>query len=81
VPNERKRCGMTARNDHIDLSHAQWRKSTRSTAEAANCVEVAAVQRAVAVRDSKNPDGPKLIFDRRSWRRFTQAVKRGSYEM
>jgi len=37
-----------------------WRKSTYSNAEGVNCVEVAEHG---AVRDSKNPDGPRLNVD------------------
>lgn len=47
-----------------------WRKSRRSNSEGA-CVEVAARPAAtVAVRDSKDPDGPELKFDADAWRRF-----------
>ena len=38
-----------------------WRKSKRSQ-QGADCVEVAALPNGVAVRDSKNPDGPMLTF-------------------
>ena len=31
----------------------------------------------VAVRDSKDPDGPNLTFSRDEWRAFTTSVKRG----
>ncbi|OLF04542.1 hypothetical protein BLA60_40335 [Actinophytocola xinjiangensis] len=37
----------------------RWRKSTRSAQET-NCVEVSNLG---AVRDSKNPDGPRLNAD------------------
>lgn len=51
---------MAAR--HPDLSHAIWRKSTRSSSTGQNCVEVASnLPDIVAVGDSKNPDGPKLL--------------------
>ena len=60
-----------------DLSRAQWRKSTRSSSEGQNCVEVAAnLPGIVAVRDSKDPDGPKLIFTRAEWVAFVRCVKR-----
>ncbi|EWC59554.1 hypothetical protein UO65_5159 [Actinokineospora spheciospongiae] len=44
----------------LDLSTARWRKSTRSS-NVANCVELA-TPGPVAIRDSKNPDGPALVF-------------------
>ena len=44
-----------------DLSRAQWRKSIRSSGNG-QCVEVARLDEVVAVRDSKNPDEPKLVI-------------------
>jgi hypothetical protein len=52
-----------------DLSHAEWRKSSRSGG-GPNCVEVASMAPAMAVRDSKNPDGPTLAFPVSSWTAF-----------
>ncbi len=46
----------------------EWRKSTRSSDDA-NCVEVAWVDRATAVRDSKNT-GPVLTFPTEAWARL-----------
>ena len=40
----------------------QWRKATYSSGNGGNCIEVATADRTVAVRDSKNPDGPRLAF-------------------
>jgi hypothetical protein len=57
-----------------DLATAAWRKSTRSSSEGA-CVEVAGVNPAIAVRDSKDPDGPKLTFSRHAWQEFTADIK------
>jgi hypothetical protein len=55
-----------------------WRKSSRC--EAGTCVEVAAVDGAIAMRDAKNPDGPVLLFDVAGWNGFLAGVRRGDYE-
>jgi Domain of unknown function (DUF397) len=53
-----------------------WRKSSYSGGNGGDCVEVArALPAAIAVRDSKDPDGPKLIFTPADWAAFTQAVR------
>jgi hypothetical protein len=44
------------------------------------CVEVAAVK-LVAVRDSKDPDGPKLIFGPGQWAAFTSRVRAGEFRL
>jgi hypothetical protein len=48
----------------LDLESVDWRKSTHSGDTGGDCVEVADVSSAVAVRDSKYPDGPVLLFGR-----------------
>lgn len=53
-----------------DLAKVVWRKSTRSTGQNGNCVEVALTTRSVGVRDSKNATGPALAFPLASWRAF-----------
>ena len=46
-----------------DLTGSNWRKSSYSSGNGGNCVEVAAGgPGVVAVRDSKDPDGPALVF-------------------
>ena len=58
-----------------DLPSALWRKSSYSNGQA-NCVEVAlgGERTAVAVRDSKAPNGPALFFNAQAWQRFTYAL-------
>ncbi|MEV4256148.1 DUF397 domain-containing protein [Spirillospora sp. NPDC049652] len=58
-----------------DLSSAQWRKSSRSSQGGQNCVEIADVSPVVAVRDSKDPEGPKLILDAAAWASLTRHVR------
>ena len=65
----------------MDLSRAEWRKASRSSSNGGACVEVARnLPGAVAVRDSKNPDGPKLIIPAADWQDFTARVKAGRHD-
>ena len=67
---------MAAR--HPDLSHAIWRKSSYSSSTGQNCVEVATnLPGMVAIRDSKNPDGPRLLIPAAEWRAFLRGLKAG----
>lgn len=52
-----------------DLSTASWFKSSRSTNNG-DCVECAFLPVHVAVRDSKDPSGPSLVFTRAQWSTF-----------
>ncbi|CRK59938.1 protein of unknown function DUF397 [Alloactinosynnema sp. L-07] len=45
-----------------DFSRAQWRKSSRSSGNGGNCVELAVIAEAAGVRDSKNASGPALVL-------------------
>ena len=65
----------------IDLSGAQWMKSTRSGPDSDNCVEVAFVGEAIAVRDSRNPAGPALIFTTAEWDAFVGGAKDGEFDL
>ena len=63
-----------------DLTSATWRKRRRSNAQI-NCVEVADVDGgARAVRDSKNPTGPALMFTAAEWSAFTAGVRAGEFD-
>ncbi|WFE37711.1 DUF397 domain-containing protein [Micromonospora sp. WMMD998] len=58
-----------------DLTGAQWRKSTRSSSNGGDCVEVADnLSGVVGVRDSKDPTGPALVFAPQAWRAFVAQV-------
>jgi hypothetical protein len=66
----------------MDLSRAVWHKSTFSNGNGGNCVEVARnLPRAVTVRDSKDPDGPKLVITPEDWQSFTARVKAGRFDL
>ncbi|MDH2427064.1 DUF397 domain-containing protein [Sphaerisporangium sp. TRM90804] len=74
----------------MDLSNATWRKSSYTGSNGGNCVEVAELPRAaeapdpvaefVAVRDSKNPEGPKLFFTPDEWGAFLRGVKGDAFD-
>ncbi len=66
----------------MDLSRAKWRKASYSTGNGGNCVEVARnLPGAVAVRDSKDPQGPALVFTPDEWRTFTAGVRGGDFDL
>jgi hypothetical protein len=55
---------------------ALWRKSSHSGGNGGDCVEVAPDRgRLVAVRDSKDPNGPKLLLSAARWQTFTARIK------
>ncbi|MFG3559072.1 DUF397 domain-containing protein [Micromonospora sp. NPDC047557] len=61
----------------MDLTGAIWRKSTRSSGNSGDCVEVADnLPDLVGVRDSKDPSGPVLVVAPAAWRAFVTVVKR-----
>lgn len=47
-----------------------WTKSSYSTNDGPECVEVATARATVLVRDSKDPEGPRLTFTPGSWADF-----------
>ena len=59
----------------IDLSCAQWHKSSYS-GQNGNCVEVARnLPVLVAVRDSKAPDRSNLLVSPETWRSFLLTLR------
>ena len=55
---------------------AMWRKSSYSGNGGGNCVEVDhSLPGDIAVRDSKNPDGPVLIISRDEWASFIARIR------
>ncbi|GHJ39808.1 DUF397 domain-containing protein [Streptomyces sp. TS71-3] len=58
-----------------------WTKSSYSTGNGA-CVEVKSpVSHAIAVRDSKVPEGRALAFAPLSWTAFVSEVTRGAFHL
>lgn len=68
--------GMSA----ADLVAAKWRKSSASN-PSGNCVEVAALaDGGVAVRNSRHPDGPALVYTRAEVAAFLTGVRNGEFD-
>ncbi|MDL4820868.1 DUF397 domain-containing protein [Actinomadura opuntiae] len=59
----------------MDLSNATWRKASRSHDDGDQCIEVATVTSLIAVRDSKDPNGPKIIVSRSDFRHLAETLK------
>jgi hypothetical protein len=65
----------------MNLSGAQWHKSTRS-GSSGDCVEVADnLPGVVAVRDSKDPAGLALIFTSDEWKAFVGGIRDGEFDL
>jgi Domain of unknown function (DUF397) len=61
-----------------DQIEPRWHKSSYSGNGGGDCVEVAtSMPGVVAVRDSKDPDGPMLRFTADEWQAFLSAVRTG----
>ena len=63
------------------LSSLRWRKSARSSGQGSNCVEVADAGGVIAVRDSKNPNGPHFAFSRRAVTELASRIKQGLHDL
>ena len=89
VPGRGTRCSPTARVLAGDLTAVGrvtppgtgvglWRKATYSGSNGGGCVEVTGTpDAAIAISDSKDPDGPRLAFTAADWRAFLCQVKDG----
>lgn len=72
-----ERTAAAGGHGNVDRSGLSWRKSSHSNHQSA-CVEMAGIDReSIAFRDSKDPDGPLLIFTRGEVRAFVEQVAAG----
>jgi hypothetical protein len=57
-----------------------WIKSSHSGPTGGNCVEVAFLADGdVAMRNSRHPDGPELVFTRAEWAAFIGGARDGEF--
>ncbi len=76
----------------MDLTNVRWRKASYSGGNAGGCVEVTVTRDTTIaphksgedvlymMRDSKDPDGPKLAFTAAEWDAFIAGVKDGEFD-
>ncbi|GID97374.1 DUF397 domain-containing protein [Amorphoplanes digitatis] len=65
-----------------EVNAAQWKKSSRSNGNGGNnCVEVALLEDGAAVRHSKDPYGPALVFTTAEWAAFVGGAKDGEFDI
>lgn len=67
------------RRSSVDAA-IEWAKSSFSYANG-NCVEVAGLStQMIRIRDSKNPEGPVLLFTPAEWDAFLGGVRNGEFD-
>jgi hypothetical protein len=72
--------GPGARDNNAQDISAAWIKSSRSGPTGGNCVEVAFLADGdVALRNSRHPDGPALVFTRAEWDAFLGGARDGEF--
>ena len=66
-----------------ELTHAHlvWHKSSASGSGGGGCVEVAAEEGSVFVRNSRHVTGPVLSFLHGEWEAFVAGVRSGEFEL
>ncbi|WP_329197119.1 MULTISPECIES: DUF397 domain-containing protein [unclassified Streptomyces] len=58
------------------LEMATWRKSTHSGGDGGDCLEVSDGHPAIVpVRDSKQPEGPHVVFRAQAWAHFVGSLR------
>ena len=66
----------------MDLNGARWRKASLSGNNGGNCVELAVnLPGIIAVRDSKDREGPVLVLTPDEWWAFAAGVKAGEFDL
>jgi hypothetical protein len=72
----------------MDLTGATWRRASSSDEADVASVEIAFLpgskegsEQVIAMRDSRHPDGPVLIFTPEEWQAFTAGVQDGEFDL
>jgi hypothetical protein len=64
-----------------DNPTVRWQKSSYSDHAGGECVEVAVLSSAIGIRDSQNPDGPRLSVTPSAWQALSQRIKDGEHNL
>ncbi len=75
----------SAKNGKITLSASEreslvWLKAHGSTANG-QCIEIASASRNIAIRDSKDPEGPILVYTAAEFRAFLDGARNGEFDI
>lgn len=71
----------TAMTSTPPLEHVTWRKSSRSQGAGAECVELSQTPHLLAIRDSKDPDGARLMVGAKTAKTILDAIKAGHHDL
>ncbi|MGW6291112.1 DUF397 domain-containing protein [Streptomyces sp. NPDC055058] len=63
---------MNHRVDEPTVPESAWFKSSYSSGEGGECIEVAAASGTVLIRDSKRPAGDRLAVGAEAWTEFVR---------
>ncbi|WP_055711401.1 DUF397 domain-containing protein [Streptomyces torulosus] len=61
----------------LDLSNADWRSSSRGRGD----VQIAFVEGFIAMRNSRRPESPSLIFTPAEWGAFVSGAREGEFDL
>lgn len=65
--------------NNLSNSDLEWQRSSYCSTN--TCLEVAQRERQVIVRDSKDEDGPVLIFHQAEWEEFLEGARIGEFNL
>lgn len=63
-----------------NVNAAVWRRASKCDNSSGNCLEIADLNGATAIRDSKDPDGAVLVYTAGEWAAFLDAAKNGEFD-
>lgn len=61
----------------LDLSNAAWQSSSQGVGD----VQIAFVEGFIAMRNSRSPESPSLIFTPAEWRAFVIGARSGEFDL